>query len=658
MSFAGTPSSSDFMPYRDNHKIHTKNLQGPARIILAANRKWVACIGVGRASLACAAELAKWGYAARIFDPNELPGVHPTYRIRRLRVSLSRVVRLRIPPKSLNVNLQVNRIPLPNALAYPSIHLSPLIASDCSLEGTSHGNGKRKGIAAIFAARGPHRPACVSYRPWRRRRAGAAMFDSRRTMSFPKPVSSSGSLQGKGNFSQMSLLMASREAVVEASRCLFCFDKPCMLACPARIDVPGFIQQIRTGNLQGSAHIILEANILGESCAQLCPAKALCEGACVMHKTGEQPIQIARLQRYAVKDVLDRKIGVLHAGRPNGKWVACIGSGPASLACAAELAKWGYAVSIFDRNELPGGNPTYNIPSYKISASNPLREVEQVRQLGVDFRLNTEVGRDISFAELEEQFDAIFIGIGLGDTSSLDLSGEDLRGVHGAKQFVRQTKMGRPHKANVGRRVAVIGAGNTAMGVLVALKRLGAETTHLIYRRGKEEMPAFKHEYEFAKEHGVIFHWEAQPVRILGKNGIVTGLQCVRTRPGKPDSRGRREPQLIPNSEFTLDVDMVIGAVGQKPATEFLRAVPGVQLRKDGTIITNEYQTGNEKYFAGGDCAHGAKLVVDAVASGKAAARSLDAWLGNPRGIPEEFGSPAAWTPLSAPPQAPEHPAS
>ncbi|PYU13955.1 MAG: hypothetical protein DMG29_10650 [Acidobacteria bacterium] len=483
------------------------------------------------------------------------------------------------------------------------------------------------------------------------------MFDSRRIMSFPEPVSSSGSSQWKDNFSQMSPLMASREAVVEASRCLFCFDKPCMLACPARIDVPGFMQQIRSGNLQGSARIILEANILGESCAQLCPAKALCEGACVMHKTGEQPIQIARLQRYAVKDVLDRKIGVLHAGRPNGKWVACIGSGPASLACAAELAKWGYAVSIFDRNELPGGNPTYNIPSYKISASNPLREVEQLRQLGVDFRLNIEVGRDISFAELEEQFDAIFVGIGLGDTSSLELSGEDLRGVHGAKQFVRQTKMGRPHKANVGRRVAVIGAGNTAMGVLVALKRLGAETAHLIYRRSKEEMPAFKHEYEFAKEHGVIFHWEAQPVRILGKNGIVTGLQCARTRPGTPDSRGRREPQLIPNSEFTLDVDMVIGAVGQKPATEFLRAVPGVQLRKDGTIITNEYQTGNEKYFAGGDCAHGAKLVVDAVASGKAAARSLDAWLGNPRGIPEEFGSPASWTPLSAPPQAPEHPA-
>jgi len=459
--------------------------------------------------------------------------------------------------------------------------------------------------------------------------------------------------QCKDNFTEIRPLMASMEAVVEASRCLFCFDKPCMLACPARIDVPGFIQKIRTANLQGSARIILEANILGESCARVCPAKALCEGACVMHKTGEQPIQIARLQRYAVKDVLDRQIRVLRAGRPNGKRVACIGSGPASLACAAELAKWGYAVTIFDRNELPGGNPSHSIPSYKVRTSDPLREVELVHQLGVEFRQNTEVGRDISFAELEELFDAIFIGIGLGDTSPLDLPGEDLRGVYGAKQFVRQTKMGRD-KVKVGHRVAVIGAGNTAMGVLVGLKHLGVEAAYMIYRRSKEEMPAFEHEYELAKEHGVMFHWETQPVRILGKKGVVAGLECLRTRQGEPDARGRRELLPIPDSEFTLEVDMVIGAVGQKPATEFLRAVPGIQLRKDGTVLTNElHQTGNEKYFAGGDCAHGGKLVVDAVASGKAGARGLDAWLGMPRGTnaPETFGGAGAWAPVPAPSQ-------
>ncbi len=480
-------------------------------------------------------------------------------------------------------------------------------------------------------------------------------------MSGLETVSNRDASQCKDNFTEIRPLMASIEAVVEASRCLFCFDKPCTLACPAQINVPGFIQKIGAGNLQGSARIILEANILGESCARVCPAEALCEGACVMHKTGEQPIQIARLQRYAVKDVLDRKIRVLHAGPPNGKWVACIGSGPASLACAAELAKWGYAVTIFDRNELPGGNPTHSIPCYKIRTSDPLREVELVRQLGVEFRQNTEVGRDISFAELEEQFDAIFVGIGLGDTSPLDLPGEDLHGVYGAKQFVQQTKPRPPHKFEVGRRVAIIGAGNTALGVLVGLKRLGVEAAYLIYRRSKEEMPAFEHEYELAKEHGVIFHWETQPVRILGENGFVSGLQCVRTRPGESDSRGRRELLPIPGSQFTVEVDMVIGAVGQKPTTEFLRGVPGIQLRKDGTIVTNElHQTGNEKYFAGGDCTHGGKLVVDAVASGKAAARGLDTWLGMPHGtnVPKAFGGPAAWAPVPAPSQTLEHPAS
>ncbi len=438
--------------------------------------------------------------------------------------------------------------------------------------------------------------------------------------------------QYERNFADINPPMTRRQAAIEAARCLFCFDAPCTKACPTRIDVPAFIKKILTGNLRGSARVILEANILGESCGRVCPTEVLCEGACVMHEKGEQAIAIGRLQRYAVDSVLDNNVRLFHAGAPNGKRVACIGSGPASLACAAELAKWGYQATIFDKNELAGGLNTYGIAAYKTRAADSLREVELVRQLGVEIRQKIAVGRDISFAELERQFDAIFIGVGLGETGELELPGEDLRGVYGAMEFIEQTKAQPFARVEVGRRVACIGAGNTAIDVVTAARRLGAEFVYLIYRRSEQDMPAFKYEYELAKQDGVIFLWQTQPVRMLGRDGVVAGLECQRTRLGEPDGRGRRKPEPIPGSEFALEADMVVRAVGQKPATDFLRAVPGIELRNDGTLVVNErHQTGNAKYFGGGDCTNGGKEVVDAVAEGMAAARGLDAWLGSPR---------------------------
>ena len=438
--------------------------------------------------------------------------------------------------------------------------------------------------------------------------------------------------QYERNFADIAPRMTRRQAVVEAARCLYCFDAPCTHACPTRIDVPAFIKKILTGNLRGSARVILEANILGESCGRVCPTEVLCEGACVMHEKGEQAIEIGRLQRYAVDYVLDNNIHLFHAGASNGKRVACIGSGPASLACAAELAKWGYAVAIFDRNEIPGGLNTYGIAAYKTRAADSLREVELVRQLGVEIRQKTEVGRGISFAEIEKQFDAIFIGVGLGETWTLGLPGEDLYGVYGAMEFIEQTKAKAFQDVEVGRRVACIGAGNTAIDVVTAARRLGAEVVYLIYRRSEQEMPAFKYEYELAKNDGVVFLWQTQPVRVLGREAAVTGLECVRTKLGAPDARGRRSPVPVPDSEFTVEVDMVVSAVGQGPVTDFLRVVQGIELRKDGTVVINDrHQTGNPKYFAAGDCANGGKEVVDAVAEGMAAARGLDAWLGSPR---------------------------
>ena len=438
--------------------------------------------------------------------------------------------------------------------------------------------------------------------------------------------------QYERNFADIGPPMTRRKAAIEAARCLFCFDAPCTKACPTHIDVPAFIKKIFTGNLRGSARVILEANILGESCGRVCPTEVLCEGACVMHEKGEHAIEIGRLQRYAVDHVLDNNIRLFHAGAPNGKRVACIGAGPASLGCAAELAKWGYKVTLFDKNELAGGLNTYGIAAYKTRAADSLREVELVRQLGVEIRQKTEIGRNISFAELEKQFDAIFIGVGLGETWELKLPGEALHGVYGAMEFIEQTKVQPFERIEVGQRVACIGAGNTAIDVVTAARRLGAGFVYLIYRRSEQEMPAFRYEYELAKRDAVIFLWQTQPVRILGQNGAVTGLECLRTRLGEPDARGRRKPVPIPGSEFTLEVDMVVRAVGQQPVTEFLRAVPGIELRKDGTVATNErHQTGNAKYFAGGDCANGGKEVVDAVAEGMAAATWLDAWLGSPR---------------------------
>jgi dihydropyrimidine dehydrogenase (NAD+) subunit PreT len=439
--------------------------------------------------------------------------------------------------------------------------------------------------------------------------------------------------QYERNFAEIAPPMNARQAAIEAARCLFCFDAPCTIACPTHIDVPAFIKKISSGNLRGSGRVILEANILGHSCGRVCPTEVLCEGACVMHENGEKPIEIGRLQRHAVDYILDHNIQLFHAGAPNGKRVACIGSGPASLACATELAKAGYRAVIFDRNDLAGGLNTYGIAAYKSRAKDSLREVDLVRALGVEFRQKVAVGIDISFAQLEKEFDAVFIGMGLGETWDLDMPGEDLIGVRGAIEFVEATKVGSFAEVQVGRRVACIGAGNTAIDVVTAAKRLGAEVVHLFYRRGETDMSAFHYEYELAKLDGVVFHWFAQPVCILGEGGRVTGIECVRTRVEPGGKREGFHVASIQGTEFKLDVDMVVRAIGQKPVTNILRAVPGIEVRPNGTVATDEHHhTGNPKYFAGGDCANGGKEVVDAVAEGMAAARAIDAWLGSPRG--------------------------
>jgi dihydropyrimidine dehydrogenase (NAD+) subunit PreT len=438
--------------------------------------------------------------------------------------------------------------------------------------------------------------------------------------------------QYEKNFAELVPPMTQSQASIESARCLYCFDAPCIHACPTHIDVPAFIKKISTGNLRGSARVILEANILGASCGRVCPTEVLCEGACVMHEKGQKPIEIGRLQRHSVDYVLDRKIQLFHAGASNGKRVACIGAGPASLACAAELAQAGYQVTIFDRNAVPGGLNTYGIAAYKLRAEDSLREVEPIRKLGVEFQQNAEIGHALPFAQLEKDYNAIFIGVGLGETWDLALPGENLAGVCGAMEFIEATKLRSFAQVQVGRRIACIGAGNTAIDVVTAAKRLGSDSVHLIYRRGEKEMPAFRYEYDLAKLDGVLFHWYTQPVRIIGEEGKVTGMECMRTRLEQGNGRERGKVVPIPGSEFKIEVDMVLRAIGQKPVTDLFRTIEGIEVRDNGTIAINDkYHTGAQKYFAGGDCTNGGKEVVDAVAEGKAAAQSIDAWLGVPR---------------------------
>lgn len=428
------------------------------------------------------------------------------------------------------------------------------------------------------------------------------------------------------NFQEIHPRLSPAQAAIEASRCLYCYDAPCTAACPTHIDVPAFIKKIRTGNPRGSARVILGANILGESCGRVCPVEVLCEGACVLNKSGEKPIEIGRLQRYSVANALDQNLRLFKAGAANGRRVACVGSGPASLACAAELAKLGYQVTVYDRNDLPGGLNTYGIAAYKTRAADSLREVRMVQELGVRLQQNTEVGKDISLAELEKNSDAVFIGIGLGETWDVNLPGEDLEGAYGAMEFIARTKVQPFEHVNVGRRVAVIGAGNTAIDVVTAARRLGAEFVYLIYRRDEASMPAFEYEYELAKRDGVIFYWLTQPLRVLGEKGVVKGLECARTR---LEGKGRLAPvKRVAGSEFVIEVDMVVKALGQRPVSDFLKSLPGLKIQSERVVVDPQtHQTSNPRYFAGGDCVNGGKEVVDAVAEGMAAARGIHAWL-------------------------------
>ena len=416
-----------------------------------------------------------------------------------------------------------------------------------------------------------------------------------------------------------------QEAKLEADRCLYCFDAPCIMACPTGIDIPGFIKKISTNNLTGSARVILESNILGASCARVCPTTVLCEGACVLLDRDEKPIKIGRLQRYATDHVLEKNINVFkNKPRPNGKKVALIGGGPASLGCAAELSQLGYQATIFEKKPEAGGLNTYGIAYYKLRPEVSLQEVNLVKSLGVEIRTGVEVGKDITMDKLLAEFDAVFLGVGLGHTHRLDVPGEDKQGVVEALEFIEWIHTKPLHQVPVGERVAVIGCGNTAIDAVTQAKRLGAKEAVIIYRRGEEDMPAYEYEYEIAKKDGCGFMFHTAPVEVIG-NGAVKALKLVRT---KNNAQGKAE--IVPGTEFEEPFDMVIKALGQEKQVAMLKKLaPGLALDKAGRIECDPKtgQTNVEKIFTGGDARNGGREVVNAVAEGKKAARGIHQWL-------------------------------
>lgn len=431
------------------------------------------------------------------------------------------------------------------------------------------------------------------------------------------------------NFSQIKPLMDETKAYYESSRCLFCFDAPCVKACPTGIDIPLFIRQINTENSTGAAKTIYNSNWFGYACGQVCPTEVLCEGACVYNNQDVKPIEIGRLQAFATANVIAENKKLFITGKPNGKKVAIIGAGPAGISCACELRMYGYEVDIYEAKSKPSGLTVYGVAPYKITNEAALKEMDYLqKQFGYNIKYKSPVKTRSELDKLEKNYDAIFIGIGLGETSGIDIPGETLENCVGAVEFIEELRMNH-HKTKVGKKVIVLGGGNTSMDAASESARMGAEKVVLAYRRSKEEMGAYKFEYDLAKKAGVKGLFNVTPVEITG-NKKVKGVKFVRNR----SAYGKIK--TIKGSEFVEDCDMVIMATGQSKQVEFLEQIQGIELDKKGRILDNRgriivnsknHQTKNPKYFAAGDAVNGGVEVVNAVAEAKIAARGIHQWL-------------------------------
>ncbi len=426
----------------------------------------------------------------------------------------------------------------------------------------------------------------------------------------------------KKNFKQKKALMNDTEAFYESSRCLFCYDAPCIQACPTHIDIPLFIKQIHTDNVTGSAKTIFDANWLGNACGVVCPTGVLCEGACVYNHQDVPPIQIGRLQNYATHKIINSDKEIFKTGASNGKRIAIIGSGPAGIACACELRTLGYDVDIFEAKEQPTGLVLHGVAPYKITNEEVLEEIMYLqKQLGFNIKYNSEITSKQQLKDLESDYNAIFLGVGLGKTATLNMEGEDKENVIGAVEFIEELRL-KHHQIKIPNKVVVIGGGNTAMDAASESARMGARKTVLAYRKSKDDMGAYDFEYDLAIGAGVDSLFNVTPIAIVG-NKKVEGVKFAKTEmiDGKLHTKK--------NNVFIVKCDMVIKATGQAKQGSLYELIDDLEIDHKTRIKVNEttFQTSNPKYFAGGDAINGGAEVVNAAYDGKMAAQGMHQWL-------------------------------
>lgn len=438
------------------------------------------------------------------------------------------------------------------------------------------------------------------------------------------------------NFQEVALGYDEETAVNEALRCLQCKKPACQTGCPVSVDIPQFIAKIRERDFAGAARIIKQKNALPAVCGRVCPQENQCEKNCILAKKGDA-VAIGRLERFAgdyVRDINE----ALEAAQPTGCKVAIVGSGPSSLACAADLARWGHTVTIFEALHVPGGVLMYGIPEFRLPKQVVQREIDNLRKMGVQIETNAVVGRFAGLDELltEYGYDAIFLGTGAGTPYFMKISGENLNGVYSANEFLTRANLMRAYAypeyatpIHVGRRVAVLGGGNVAMDAARTALRLGAEEVYIVYRRSMEELPARHEEVEHAREEGVQFKLLTNPVRLIGnENFWVCGMACLHYELGEPDQSGRRKPVPIAGSEFTMAVDTVVVAIGQGPNPLVTGTTPDLVTNKRGNIEADEFgRTSKPGVFAGGDVVTGAATVIKAMGAGRKAAQAIHEYL-------------------------------
>ncbi len=437
------------------------------------------------------------------------------------------------------------------------------------------------------------------------------------------------------NFNEVALGYTKEDALAEASRCLSCKDPKCVEGCPVNVDISGFIKLVCEEDFSGAIEKIKGTNALPAICGRVCPQETQCEALCVLGKKG-QPVAIGRLERFCADYERQTGVKVPEVPEPTGKKVAVVGSGPAGLTAAADLAKLGHKVTIFESLHKAGGVLSYGIPEFRLPKEIVRQEVEYIKQLGVELKPNYIIGRIKTLDELCDEFDAVFLGTGAGLPSFMGISGENFNGVYSANEFLTRVNLMKAYdpeydtKVRVGKHVVVVGGGNVAMDAARSALRLGAEEVSIVYRRGEDEMPARREEIEHAKEEGINFRLLTNPVGILGDEKFnVTAVECIKMELGEPDKSGRRSPVPVEGSEFTIPADVVVIAIGTSPNPIIFKGSEGLDQNRRGTVVADEETGATSKcgVFAGGDVVTGAATVISAMGAGKKAAKAIDEYL-------------------------------